>query len=301
VVFAAGFALGAIRTLWVVPRVGVRYAELMEAPLMLLVTIAAARRVVGRSEGNRLGVGLVGLGLLLAAEVGVAVGVRHLSLVDSIASRDPVSGTVYLLLVAAFAVMPLLVLRESAKPSLLDQFIPHPDVRKRHEIMIDAPAALVFEVACGFDMQSLAIVRALFWLRAKLLGARTATRRPRGLIADILAMGWERLSEEPGRYFVAGAVCQPWKADVVFTAIPPAEFAAFAAPDRVKIAWTIEAEPLGPALTRLATETRVVATDDRARAKFRWYWLRVGIGSVLIRLLLMRAVLRQAESAEIRR
>ena len=42
-VFGAGFVLGAIRTLWVVPRVGTRLAELMEAPIMLVVTIIAAR------------------------------------------------------------------------------------------------------------------------------------------------------------------------------------------------------------------------------------------------------------------
>jgi hypothetical protein len=35
VVFAAGFALGAIRTRWVAPRAGTRMAELMEAPIML--------------------------------------------------------------------------------------------------------------------------------------------------------------------------------------------------------------------------------------------------------------------------
>jgi len=34
--FAAGFMLGIVRTLWAVPRVGVRVAELMEAPIMLV-------------------------------------------------------------------------------------------------------------------------------------------------------------------------------------------------------------------------------------------------------------------------
>jgi hypothetical protein len=47
-VFGAGFALGTIRTLWVVPRLGTRKAELMEAPIMLVVTIVAARWVVLR-------------------------------------------------------------------------------------------------------------------------------------------------------------------------------------------------------------------------------------------------------------
>lgn len=41
-VFGAGFILGPIRILCIVPRFGVRIAELMEAPLMLVVIILAA-------------------------------------------------------------------------------------------------------------------------------------------------------------------------------------------------------------------------------------------------------------------
>jgi len=36
-VFGAGFVLGIVRELWVRPRVGVRAAELLELPLMLVV------------------------------------------------------------------------------------------------------------------------------------------------------------------------------------------------------------------------------------------------------------------------
>ena len=63
----------------------------------------------------------------------------------------------------------------------------------------------------------------------------------------------------------------------------------------VKIAWTLEVEPLAPARTRFRTQTRVVATDDAARRKFRRYWRMFGMGIVLIRLLLLPAVRREAE------
>ncbi len=43
VVFGVGFVLGTVHTLWVVPRFGTRMAELMETPIMLIVTIVAAR------------------------------------------------------------------------------------------------------------------------------------------------------------------------------------------------------------------------------------------------------------------
>ena len=116
VVFVAGFVLGTIRVIWVVPRVGERTAELIEAPLMLVVTIVSARWVVRRFAVpplalQRLAIGLVGLGLLLVAELVVVLLVRGLTLREYIASRDAVSGTVYLALLAVFAVMPMLVRR----------------------------------------------------------------------------------------------------------------------------------------------------------------------------------------------
>jgi hypothetical protein len=81
-------------------------------------------------------------------------------------------------------------------------------------------------------------------------------------------MGWALLAEEPGRYVVMGAACQPWVADVVFTPIAPAEFSAAAPPDQVKIVWTLEAEPMDQATSRLGSETRVVATDDQGGPSF---------------------------------
>lgn len=113
-VFGAGFVLGTVRVLWVVPRFGERTAELMEMPLMLAVTIFAARWTVRRLAlppvpRRRLGTGLVGLGLLLLAELTMVLKLRGLSLEEYFANRDPVSGTVYVVMLAVFAVMPLFV------------------------------------------------------------------------------------------------------------------------------------------------------------------------------------------------
>jgi len=183
-------------------------------------------------------------------------------------------------------------------PALLDRFIIRADERRRHEITIRAPAALVMAAARNFDLQSIRTIRAIFWLRSKILGARPAPPRPpQGLVADMLDLGWRCLGEEPDRYFVAGAICQPWRPDVVFYGVKPEQFADYAEPDRVKIAWTLEVEALGPSLTRFATETRVAATDDVARKEFRRYWHMFGIGIVAIRRLLLPALRRRAEQA----
>jgi hypothetical protein len=115
-VFGAGFVLGAIRTLLIVPLLGTRTAELMEAPIMLVVTILAARWVVRRHSlpprtAIRLGVGLVGLALLLTAEFTLVLGVRGLTFHEYMASRDPVAATVYVVLLGIFAAMPMRVAR----------------------------------------------------------------------------------------------------------------------------------------------------------------------------------------------
>jgi hypothetical protein len=180
--------------------------------------------------------------------------------------------------------------------SLLDPYIPLPDVRERHEITIQAPPGFVLDVARDFDMQSIAMVRAIIRLRALVLGAPASPpRRPAGLVSETLAMGWGRLADVPDRCFIAGATCRPWQANVVFTPLPPGQFATFPAPGQVKIAWTLEVEALGSRRTRFATETRAVATDEVARAKFRRYWRTFRAGIVVIRWLILPALRREAE------
>jgi hypothetical protein len=179
--------------------------------------------------------------------------------------------------------------------SVLDHFIPRPFVRERYEITVNAPADIVFETACDFDLLSIPIVRAIFRLRAVLMRAARPPRHWTGLVAETRALGWGALLQAPDRLHVAGAVCQPWIGNVVFTPIPPERFASYSEPDMVKIVWTIEAEPLGPGRTRLATETRVEPTDLAARRKFRHYWRKAGMGIVLIRWLGLPAIRRKAE------
>ena len=136
---------------------------------------------------------------------------------------------------------------ETAAPAdRLDRFLPRADVRERHEIVIRAPAHLVFDLAKRLDLRSVAPVRAIFRLRELLLGGHRTRRPARGLVDETLALGWGVLEEEPGRFFAAGAVCQPWRADVVFEALEPSRFARYAEPGRVRIVWTLEARPLSP-------------------------------------------------------
>lgn len=110
-VFAAGFLFGVLRTLFVVPRVGARWAELLESPLMLAISVWAAwwmstRLQVPATVTARLAMGLVALVLMLMAEFGLLLRLRGLTLRAYLAGRDPVSGAVYYLLLLVFAAMP---------------------------------------------------------------------------------------------------------------------------------------------------------------------------------------------------
>jgi hypothetical protein len=113
-VFGAGFVLGVVRIMWVVPRFGTRIAELMETPIMLVVIIWTARWIVRRlampaKPSCRLGMGCVGLGLMLVTEFTLVLWVQGLSISEYLASRDPVSGTVFYVMLGVFCIMPLFV------------------------------------------------------------------------------------------------------------------------------------------------------------------------------------------------
>jgi len=184
---------------------------------------------------------------------------------------------------------------EEADP-LLDRFMPAYEVVERHRAWVSAPADVTFVAAVETDLEASALVRAIITTRAIVLGARReATHQPRGLIAQMTAIGWAVLAEVPGREIVMGAATQPWLGDVVFRGIPAAEFAAFNEPGYVKIVWNLRADTAGEFASVFRTETRVVATDPRARARFRWYWARFSPGIVLIRRMMLRAIKAEAE------
>jgi len=118
-VFGTGFVLGSIRVPFIVPRLGERYAELLEMPLMFAAILLAARYVVRRfqlpaSWAVCLPVGFTALGLLVAAELLLGAVLQGRSLGQYLASRDPVSGSVYLVMLLVFAFMPAIVARRGA-------------------------------------------------------------------------------------------------------------------------------------------------------------------------------------------
>jgi hypothetical protein len=115
-VFGAGFCLALVRIPVLEPRFGQRWAELVEMPFMLVAIVLAARWVVRRfavppAAAARLGMGLLALALMLAAEFGLVLSLRGMSIAQYFATRDPVSGAVYYLMLAFYALLPFLYAR----------------------------------------------------------------------------------------------------------------------------------------------------------------------------------------------
>ena len=179
---------------------------------------------------------------------------------------------------------------------LLDRVMPAYDIVERHHVTVGAPVEVTFAAACEQDLMTLPIVRSIFKAREVILGSDPDTaQRPRGLLDFTKSIGWGVLAEVPGREIVMGAVTQPWQANVVFRALPPDQFAAFNEPGYVKIVWTLRADPVAAHASVFRTETRAVATDAFARARFRQYWSFLSAGIITIRRASLRPLKSEAE------
>ena len=144
-------------------------------------------------------------------------------------------------------------------------------------------------------------MRAIFKARETMLGSEpdTATH-PHGLLALTESIGWGVLAEVAGREVVMGAITQPWEANVVFRQLSRHEFVVFDEPGYVKIVWTLRADPIGADASIFRTETRAVATDAAARAKFRRYWSFLSPGIILIRRASLKPLRADAERRAIK-
>lgn len=117
IVLGAGFVLGMFRVPFLVPKLGERWAELVEMPVMAAVIFYSAGYILRRypeinQAGRSLWVGFLALGFSVSAELALATVLQRQTLAEFIGSRDKVSGSVYLVLLVVFAFMPRLRLRQ---------------------------------------------------------------------------------------------------------------------------------------------------------------------------------------------
>ena len=93
--FAAGFALGTLRELVLIPALGERIGHLTEFPMVTLTTCAIGIWAGRKSTAPALGIGLLGVATLVAFESTLALGVMRLRLGEYLAGYELTRGALF--------------------------------------------------------------------------------------------------------------------------------------------------------------------------------------------------------------
>ena len=184
----------------------------------------------------------------------------------------------------------------------LDDVIPHPDFRSRHQRLIPAPPEHVWSALSNATINTHPVVRILVGARqlpGRFAGAPLADTHQRRTLIEMAP--YPIVSITPGRCVVLAGVGQPWKLSTHRR--PPALSAAavsrFSTPGWTKVAMDIRLEP-APTGTTISTETRVLATDRHSRRDFAAYWAMIRWPSALLRHIMLSAVANQARQSQSR-
>ena len=165
---------------------------------------------------------------------------------------------------------------------LIDEWLPQYDVGERHDIALPVPPERALELALSTPAAADRTVSVLLAARGMVARGETIEHFFRAHRFVVLA----RTSSE----WVVGAVGAVWRPRGGLVRLADASaWREAAVPGTIKAAADFRAEQT-PAGSLLTTETRVQATDDRARRAFRLYWLAIGPFSSLIRRRWLRAI-----------
>ena len=175
---------------------------------------------------------------------------------------------------------------------LIEELLPHPDIRMRHSRLIPAPAPLVFAALRTADLAGSRLVKLLLAIRT--------LNTPKGpLTLDRLTQaGFKLVGERPGEEIVLGVVGKFWKPSGERRPADLEQFRLGAPAGEVLVAWSFEVRQQATGSRHqascLTTETRITCGDPATLRTFRRYWRIVHPGSALIRRAMLRAVEKEA-------
>jgi hypothetical protein len=182
----------------------------------------------------------------------------------------------------------------------LDDFLPEFDRREVHALTIDAPRERVWQAAREVTGDEIPVMRHLMNLRTlggRTLGGSNRQRTARPLLDSMQALGFALVAEEQRREVVLVTIGKFWRLNSGLRPVESADdFARFDEPGWARAGFNFRLDDDGDA-TRLSTETRIKATDARARRLFGAYWLVIRPWSGLIRKAWLRAIARRAAAA----
>ncbi|WP_156251694.1 hypothetical protein [Pseudactinotalea terrae] len=169
--------------------------------------------------------------------------------------------------------------------TLLAEAVPAWDTRSRHSIRVDATPAALLAAADALTWREVPAFRLLLTLRG-IAGSNTTSAAP--VLSWFTSMGFKEVARTGEELLVVAT--QPVRRGPSPTTPRSLEaFCAFNEPGYVKIAFNFTVTE-----GVLATETRVLATDPRARRRFAVYWFLIRAGSGVIRRVWLRAIRSRA-------
>lgn len=181
---------------------------------------------------------------------------------------------------------------------LIDHFLPHYDAIEKHAIHINGALEQVYATVRELDFSHSLLIRGLFFLRGlpALFSPRNKSLQPLGLnLAGLLRSGFVLLEEKPEEELVLGLVGKFWTATGCIERIEAKQFRDFARAGFAKAAWNFSLQRKDSGVIELATETRVLCTDEASRRRFLRYWRFVRPFSGLIRLAALHALKRRVD------
>jgi hypothetical protein len=177
----------------------------------------------------------------------------------------------------------------------MHEFLSTHDFSAVHEIRINAPPSVVYQLLLVSDFNEAWVVRLLMTLRSG--GRPPRNRAPGDLRQRFHGTGFVILAEVPNEELVIGVAGKFWRPDggrcLDLTA---SDFAAFARAGYAKAAWSFKLRTESSTYTVLSTETRIKCFGRAALWKFRLYWSLVRPFSGLIRKAILKQVKTEAES-----
>lgn len=184
---------------------------------------------------------------------------------------------------------------------ILDEFVPDFSFNEVHSLSIQASPGRIFRSLKQLTPADVPI--AVFLMRLRSLPAGYLYGKPFqkndriSFLENASRFGFLLLAEREPEEIVLGIAGQFWKpGGGRFCDLKDAgEFRNFHEPGFVKVGWNFSISSDAPGAV-LRTETRILATDESSRRKFRLYWLLVRPGSGWIRRAILKAVKQQAET-----
>jgi hypothetical protein len=182
----------------------------------------------------------------------------------------------------------------------LDDVMPRFDVRMRQSVRVHASKAAVFRAMDHLHATDMRLATLLGRIRSSF--ARAPLPRELGVIPPerpfFEAMGetgWVVVTRDDD-HAIYGLVGRFWWRDFGLRFVTVDEYLRFREPGYAKIAFELRCEPAWRGV-RLVAETRVDATDEDARRKFRRYWRLIALGARMTVRSMLKGIARRAEAS----